>query len=88
MFALFLLVLVLSLAAATQYFAHTFQYHPHWARTWAIYTRPGRYWPGWGNGRAIILRQFSMAGSVGIMTAAFGLILLMALKKHLANSAA
>ena len=28
MFALFLLVLILSLAAATQYFAHAFQYHP------------------------------------------------------------
>ncbi|SEA68935.1 type IV secretory system conjugative DNA transfer family protein [Nitrosospira multiformis] len=87
MAALFLLVLVLSLAAATQYFAHAFQYHAalgahqnflyapwkilEWAKLW-----PGRY----GN-------EFSMAGSVATMTAAIGLILLLALKRHLSGPA-
>ncbi|SEO19179.1 type IV secretion system protein VirD4 [Nitrosospira multiformis] len=87
MAALFLLVLVLSLAAATQYFAHAFQYHAalgahqnflyapwkilEWAKLW-----PDRY----GN-------EFSMAGSVATMTAAIGLILLLALKRHLSGPA-
>lgn len=86
MLALFLLVLVVSLAAATQYLAHALQYHAalganvshlyapwkilEWARQW-----PGRY-----------SDQFSMAGSIGFMTAAFGLILLMGYKKRLAQS--
>ena len=85
MFALFLLVLILSLAAATQYFAHAFQYHPalganlgHLYAPWKILAWLGQ-WPSHYS------TQFSMAGSVGIMTAAFGLILLMALKKHLAQ---
>ena len=85
--ALLLLVLISSLAAATQYFAHTFQYHAalgahqnflyapwkilEWAKLW-----PDRY----GN-------EFSMAGSVATMTAALGLILLMALKRHLSGPA-
>lgn len=83
--ALFLLALILSLAAATQYFAHAFQYHPalganlgHLYAPWKILAWVGQ-WPGHYS------TQFSMAGSVGIMTAAFGLILLMALKKHLAQ---
>jgi type IV secretion system protein VirD4 len=87
MAALFLLVLVLSLAAATQYFAHAFQYHAalgahqnflyppwkilEWAKLW-----PDRY----GN-------EFSMAGSVATMAAALGLILLLALKRHLSGPA-
>ena len=87
MAALFLLVLILSLAAATQYFAHAFQYHAalgahqnflyapwkilEWAKLW-----PDRY----GN-------EFSMAGSVATMTAAIGLILLLALKRHLSGPA-
>ena len=86
MAALFLLVLALSLAAATQYFAHAFQYHAalgahqnflyvpwkilEWAKLW-----PDRY----GN-------EFSMAGSVATMTAALGLILLLALKRHLSDN--
>ena len=85
MFALFLLVLILSLAAATQYFAHAFQYHPalganlgHLYAPWKILAWLGQ-WPSHYS------TQFSMAGSVGIMIAAFGLILLMALKKHLAQ---
>ncbi len=87
MAALFLLVLVLSLAAATQYFAHAFQYHAalgahqnflyapwkilEWAKLW-----PDRY----GN-------EFSMAGSIALMTASLGLILLLALKRHLSGPA-
>jgi type IV secretion system protein VirD4 len=87
MAALFLLVLISSLAAATQYFAHAFQYHAalgahqnflyapwkilEWAKLW-----PDRY----GN-------EFSMAGSVATMTAALGLILLLALKRHLSGPA-
>jgi type IV secretion system protein VirD4 len=87
MAALFLLVLILSLAAATQYFAHAFQYHAalgahqnflyapwkilEWAKLWS-----DRY----GN-------EFSMAGSVATMTAAIGLILLLALKRHLSGPA-
>jgi type IV secretion system protein VirD4 len=87
MAALFLLVLISSMAAATQYFAHAFQYHAalgahqnflyapwkilEWAKLW-----PDRY----GN-------EFSMAGSVATMTAALGLILLLALKRHLSGPA-
>jgi len=85
MAALFLLVLISSLAAATQYFAHAFQYHAtlgahqnflyapwkilEWAGQW-----PDRY-----------ENEFSMAGSIALMTASLGLILLLVLKKRLAE---
>ena len=81
-----LLVLLCSLSAATQYFAHAFQYHATlglhagnlylpwmilvWAADW------GSHYPS----------QFTGAGSVGIMVAAFGLLLLLALNKHLSES--
>lgn len=87
MAALFLLVLVLSLAAATQYFAHAFQYHValganqnHLYAPWKI-LEWAKLWPDrYGN-------EFSMAGSVATMTAAIGLILLLALKRHLSGPA-
>src|SRR5688500_11426924 len=87
MAALFLLVLISSLAAATQYFAHAFQYHAalgenqhHLYAPWKI-LEWATLWPDrYGN-------EFSMAGSVAAMTAALGLILLMALKQHLSGPA-
>lgn len=86
MAALFLLVLALSLAAATQYFAHAFQYHAalgahqnHLYAPWKI-LEWAKLWPDrYGN-------KFSMAGSVATMTAAIGLILLLALKRYLSGS--
>jgi type IV secretion system protein VirD4 len=83
MFSLMLLVLILSLSAATQYFAHAFQYHValgahlgHLYAPWKVLQWAGE----WGSRNA---SQFTMAGSVGIMTAAAGFLLLLALKKHL-----
>jgi type IV secretion system protein VirD4 len=85
MFALLLLMLTMSLSAATQVFAHALQYHAalgahlgHLYAPWKVLAWVGQ-WPGH------YTSQFSMAGSAGIMTAAFGLILLMALKKRLAQ---
>jgi len=81
-----LLVLLCSLSAATQYFAHAFQYHATlglhsgnfylpwmilvWAAEW------GGHYPS----------QFTGAGSVGVMVAASGLLSLLALNKHLSES--
>ena len=83
MAALFPLVLISSMAAATQYFAHAFQYHAalgahqnHLYAPWKI-LEWAKLWPDrYGN-------EFYMAGSVAIMTASLGLILLLALKRHL-----
>jgi type IV secretion system protein VirD4 len=86
MFALLLLVLILSLAAATQYFAHAFQYHAalganlgHLYAPWKVLQWVGE----WGNRHA---SQFTLAGSVGMMVAASGLLLLFALKKRLLDA--
>jgi type IV secretion system protein VirD4 len=86
MFALLLLVLILSLAAATQYFAHAFQYHAalganlgHLYAPWKVLQWVGE----WGNRHA---PQFTLAGSVGMMVAASGLLLLFALKKRLLDA--
>ena len=83
MAALFLLVLISSLAAATQYFAYVFQYlstlGPHWNHLyapWKILEWSKQWLDRYAN-------EFSMAGSVAMMTASLGLILLMALRKHL-----
>jgi type IV secretion system protein VirD4 len=86
MSALFLVVLILSLSAATQTFAHAFQYHP------VLGANLGRLYAPWkvlqwagerGNRHA---PQFTLAGSVGMMVAAAGLLLLFALKKRLLDA--
>lgn len=84
--ALFLLVLILSLSAATQTFAHAFQYHAalganlgHLYAPWKVLQWAGE----WGNRHS---SQFTLAGSVGMMVAAFGLLLLLALKKRLLDA--
>jgi type IV secretion system protein VirD4 len=83
---LFLLVLILSLSAATQIFAHAFQYHAalganlgHLYAPWKVLQWAGE----WGNRHA---PQFTLAGSVGMMVAAAGLLLLFALKRHLLDA--
>lgn len=87
MVGLFILVLILSLVAATQYFAHTFQYHTalgahqnHLYAPWKILEWAGQWSERYGN-------EFSMAGSIAMMTASLGLILLLALKRHLSGPA-
>jgi type IV secretion system protein VirD4 len=87
MAALFLLVLILSLSAATQTIAHAFQYHAvlganlgHLYAPWKVLQWAGE----WGNRYA---QQFALAGSAGMMVAAAGLLLLFALKKRLLDAA-
>jgi type IV secretion system protein VirD4 len=86
MFSLMLLVLILSLAAATQTFAHVFQYHEALGANLGHLYAPWRVlqWAGdWGSRYS---SQFTTAGSVGIMTAAAGFLLLLALKKRLLDA--
>jgi type IV secretion system protein VirD4 len=85
MAALMALVLVVSLSAATQYFAHVFQYHA------ALGANLGHLYAPWqilvwaGDWQQYYSAQFTTAGSIGIMAAAAGLLLLLALKKHLSE---
>lgn len=86
MAALFALVILLSLAAATQYFAYQYQYHAalgahlsHLYAPWKILIWAGEWWNYYSS-------QFTTAGSAGIMVASVGLMLLLALKNHLSQS--
>jgi type IV secretion system protein VirD4 len=81
------ITLLFALSGATQYFAHVFEYHPAlgWSfhsvylpwmiLVWALEWR--QYYPD----------QITSAGNVGIVIAAFGLLLLLALQKALSQSA-
>jgi type IV secretion system protein VirD4 len=88
MASLMTLVFVLSLSAATQYFAYIFDYHAslganlgHLYAPWKILTW-AKDWEQYYS------TQFTTAGSIGIMVAATGLLLLLALKKHLSEPGA
>lgn len=86
MAALFVLVILFSLTAATQYFAYQFQYHAalgahlsYLYAPWKILIWAGKWWNYYS-------AQFTSAGSAGIMVASVGLLLLLALKSRLSQS--
>lgn len=81
------LVLAAGLQASTQFFAHTFHYHD------ALGSHNGTLYPPWrilswaAAWRTVYPSEFMKAGSVGVLVAGVGLILLMLVQLLLANSA-
>ncbi|MBA4143581.1 MAG: type IV secretory system conjugative DNA transfer family protein [Nitrosospira sp.] len=86
MAALFLLVILAAISAATQFFAHQFQYHAALGAHLSHLYAPWKILQWAGQWQDLYATQFTTAGSVGTMVAAAGLMLLMALKKHLSES--
>jgi type IV secretion system protein VirD4 len=82
-----LLVLTAGLQASTQFFAHIFQYHD------ALGSHNGAFYPPWrilswaAAWRNVYPSEFMKAGSVGVLVAGVGLIILMLVQLLLANSA-